>query len=119
MSDQNEMVSPFSSGTSYMIWRSSNCDNCAKDWDPNSLDPNAKPCDIEEAISLASVSEGVILKQIWKRAGEGKTKCPEFSKCADVAPVPVSDGYKNYDASGREFLSNHWQTVDGKKRLVF
>ncbi len=51
----------FPNGTSHMIWREHNCDQCVKDYNPEKHMNGRSCCDIENAISLAAASDGSLL----------------------------------------------------------
>lgn len=83
---------PFSNGTEFMDWISSNCDRCTKGPAIGHCGPNEK-CDIENAFALASIAGGTIKDEIigdeanaqriaarlgWSGDGELPAKCAEF-----------------------------------------
>src|SRR5688572_20665748 len=83
----------FPNGTSYMIWTGRNCDRCVKRYDESKHAKGTSECDIENAIALASATDGTLLHggcapmnkadAIAKRLNwDGKTyleaDCPEF-----------------------------------------
>lgn len=83
----------FPNGTSHMIWDARNCDRCVKRYDETKHPRGLSECDIENAISLASATDGSLLHDgetplnkadaIAKRLGwDGEdyltTDCPEF-----------------------------------------
>ena len=78
-------IMPFSNGTEFMAWRDVNCETCVKDCPKddsgNFLDPL---CDIETALALASVTDGMVCEDIAKRANlpwyEGAFRCSELVK---------------------------------------
>ncbi len=74
-----EKISPFSNSTDFMMWKSNNCDICKKDYD---VENEIVHCDIEEAISIASVSDGEIDNDIADRANlpDVNNKCKEFDR---------------------------------------
>lgn len=51
----------FPNGTSHMIWLVRNCDRCIKNYDPEKHANGRSECDIENAISLASATDGSLL----------------------------------------------------------
>lgn len=59
---ENNKVHPFSNGTEFMIWRSQNCDVCLKDcpYDEETESFGESVCEIEKAISLAAIGDGMI-----------------------------------------------------------
>ena len=73
---------PFSNGTEFMIFREMNCWKCKKDYDERTMKHGINTlCDIEQALSEASVGDGTISDYIAKRAGLDKDwdgKCLEF-----------------------------------------
>jgi hypothetical protein len=83
----------FPNGTSHMIWTDRNCDRCMKRFDPEKHPNGRSDCDIENAISLASASDGTLLHDgftppnkadaIARRLNWGgqnylENDCPEF-----------------------------------------
>lgn len=83
----------FPNGTSFMVWTERNCDRCLKGYDETKHANGRSECDIENAIALASVTDGTLLHDgdtplnkadaIAKRLNwDGKTyltnDCPEF-----------------------------------------
>lgn len=82
MTDKNRVL-PFSNGFEFMYWREQNCDICIKDclYNPETGQYEVK-CDIEEAISLAAVGDGMIDKALAERANLPfcciMTTCLEF-----------------------------------------
>ena len=83
----------FPNGTSYMIWLERNCDRCVKRYDQDKHSNGQSECDIENAIAMASATDGTLLHcestpmnkadAIAKRLNwDGKsyltTNCPEF-----------------------------------------
>lgn len=79
---QKTRVTAFSNGTDFADWRHVNCDQCVKDC-PNDGNGNfGDPlCDIEEAISFGSISDGKIDKGLADRANlpsDGRSVCSEF-----------------------------------------
>lgn len=51
----------FPNGTSYMVWSERNCDRCVKRYDESRHNNGRSDCDIENAISIASASDGTLL----------------------------------------------------------
>ncbi|MDE2103847.1 MAG: hypothetical protein KGL39_41805 [Patescibacteria group bacterium] len=51
----------FPNGTSHMIWMERNCDRCIKRFNPEKHPKGRSDCDIENAISLASATDGTLL----------------------------------------------------------
>lgn len=51
----------FPNGTSHMIWRDRNCDRCFKRFDEEKHKRGRSDCDIENAIALASATDGTLL----------------------------------------------------------
>lgn len=83
----------FPNGTSFMIWIEENCDRCLKRYDEAKHPSGRSDCDIENAIALASATDGTLLhggytplnkaSAIAKRLNwDGRTylehNCPEF-----------------------------------------
>lgn len=75
---------PFSNGSEYRAWRSRNCDTCAKDYVEGNQD---SLCPMEEAISLASITDGKIPRDMAARVGflEGpyerlRDRCREYQQ---------------------------------------
>lgn len=83
----------FPNGTSFMIWNDRNCDRCVKRYDEEKHSNGRSECDIENAISIASATDGTLLHggytplnkadAIAKRLNwDGKSylehACPEF-----------------------------------------
>jgi hypothetical protein len=69
---------PFSNGTEFMIWRERNCDRCKKDMEIIAGE-YISHCDIEDALSFASVTDGMISNEIAERMGNPMDfKCPEI-----------------------------------------
>lgn len=54
----------FPNGTSHMIWMERNCDRCVKRYDEAKHTKGVSECDIENAISIASVLDGTLLA-LW------------------------------------------------------
>lgn len=104
MNNQEQRITPFSNGTEAMMWHGRNCDQCAKQWDPNN--PNIDGCEIE-----AAISGGSIPIEMWKRAGEGKTQCTELV----ARPEPTND----YSIGTPVRYVAKYAEIDGRKRLVF
>lgn len=71
---------PFPNGSSFGDWNCANCDRC---WKSKVSDATGRSrCPVENAIALASVSDGQIPRRIAKRLNwDGKTylttNCPE------------------------------------------
>ena len=76
-----------------MMWNDSNCDRCVKGYDPEKHASGRSGCDIENAIALASATDGTLLHSghtpinkadaIARRLNwDGKSylehNCPEF-----------------------------------------
>lgn len=93
MSETIPRFALFPNGTSFMFWRERNCDRCVKDYDEQKHTGGMSNCDLENAISLASATDGTILHRgctpinkavaIANRLNwDGKTylehDCPEF-----------------------------------------
>lgn len=83
----------FPNGTSFMCWNERNCDRCVKRYDEDKHPKGRSECDIENAIALASATDGSLLHggdtpmnkadAIAKRLNwDGQTylehDCPEF-----------------------------------------
>lgn len=51
----------FPNGTSHMIWTDRNCDRCAKRFDESKHSRGRSDCDLENAISIASATDGTLL----------------------------------------------------------
>ena len=83
----------FPNGTSFTIWSERNCDRCVKGYDEKKHSNGKSECDIENAIALASGTDGTLLHgghtpmnkadAIAKRLNwDGQTylehDCPEF-----------------------------------------
>ncbi len=66
-----DVIKPFSNGTQYLDWQSSNCERCKKYRD-DFKDPEACPIDL--AIGEASVSDGKITNKMAKRMGYDPNK---------------------------------------------
>ena len=63
---------PFSNGTEFMIFREMNCYKCKKDYDGRTMTDGENPlCDIEQALSFASVTDGMVEEDIYNRMGLG------------------------------------------------
>jgi hypothetical protein len=71
-------VKVFSSGHEYRSWLFSNCSKCNKN--VKIINDNyISLCDIEEALALASVSDGLIPQHIFDRMGDpADFDCPEL-----------------------------------------
>jgi len=76
---------PFSNGTEFMNFREINCWKCKKDYDERIMKQGINIlCDIEQALSEASVGDGTISDDIAKRVGldvdykDWDGKCLEF-----------------------------------------
>lgn len=76
----SERIRPFSSGSQYGDWKSSNCARCKK-FDPNCARPEA--CEIDYAVGVAYLDDGTVSVEIARRMGycenHGKYlwMCPE------------------------------------------
>ena len=71
-----KMIKPFSNGTEYMDWRDNNCSRCKKDCEVVG-DTYITHCDIEEAISLGTIT-GQVPDKIYERMGlPDSWDCPE------------------------------------------
>ncbi len=82
-------MEPFSNGTEFGFWYERNCQRCANfvHWeDPLYSD---KHCDIEEAIALASVTDGEIDEAIAARAGVDNDKLTD--RCKEYRQMPEAD----------------------------
>lgn len=66
MAKEGERVRPFSCGTQYADWQESNCERCAKGVDWDAPFPDSK-CDLERALSRASVGDGTISADVARR----------------------------------------------------
>lgn len=53
--------SVFPNGTSFMLWNERNCDVCVKRFDETKHTKGRSECDIENAIALASATDGTLL----------------------------------------------------------
>jgi hypothetical protein len=51
----------FPNGTSHMMWMERNCDQCVKRYDEAKHTKGRSECDIENAIALASATDGSLL----------------------------------------------------------
>ena len=69
----SDLVHAFSNGESYICWRMSNCRNCSKH---NPFDSSS--CDIDNAITEAYYTDGMVTKAISKRMSDEQGKCTEF-----------------------------------------
>ena len=70
-------IQPFGNGEEYLYWRLKNCDQCKKDVELID-DEYITHCDIEEAITWGSVTDGKIGMDIYERMGlPDKWDCPE------------------------------------------
>jgi hypothetical protein len=56
-----ERFALFPNGTSFMMWLDRNCDQCVKCYDENKHKGGRSDCDIENAIALASATDGTLL----------------------------------------------------------
>jgi len=56
-----ERFALFPNGTSFMMWNDRNCDRCVKRYDENKHVQGRSKCDIENAIALASATDGTLL----------------------------------------------------------
>jgi len=70
--EQQEKVSPFSNGEEYLGWTRSNCHNCEKAY---------HQCDIADELLEGTFSDGLVIKNIFKRMGERSGTCTEFTPC--------------------------------------
>lgn len=83
----------FPNGTSLMCWMDQNCDRCVKRYDEAKHTKGRSDCDIENAIALASATDGrlthaghtplnkadAIAKRLnWDGQSYLETDCPEF-----------------------------------------
>jgi len=83
------MIRPFSNGSQYSDWTSSNCDRCTKGYhlQPDGEWPN---CDIESALLNAYFDNGEITTEIAERMGYNSVeqpaqcwKCNEYNATED------------------------------------
>ena len=51
----------FPNGISRAVWRERNCDRCIKRFDPDKHSKGRSDCDIENAIAVASATDGTLL----------------------------------------------------------
>lgn len=51
----------FPNGTSHMFWSERNCDRCVKLYDEDKHSNGRSGCDIENAIAIASATDGTLL----------------------------------------------------------
>ena len=51
----------FPNGTSHMVWCERNCDVCVKRYDEEKHSKGRSECDIENAIAIASATDGTLL----------------------------------------------------------
>ncbi len=80
MNRANKRIRPFSCGSQYGDWNSSNCDQCKK----GAKEPdNEIKCELQNALVYAYFDDGTISKKIAKRIGYFKNhgkyiwECPE------------------------------------------
>lgn len=90
---------PFSNATQYMDWRARNCDRCTKDYD---ADTETCHCEIEYAVSLASIGNGSIGGLSAVRMGflDSATHQPTSAYTWDCPERDAEDGS---DRRKREF----------------
>jgi len=89
--DPERRITPFSNGTEYVIWLDRNCDRCRKQYDPAT---GEAPCDIEESLSVACLTDGKISAEMARRSGLNirwdRPQCHEFEPIGthdDSVPV--------------------------------
>ncbi|MEM7289457.1 MAG: hypothetical protein AAF412_03630 [Pseudomonadota bacterium] len=111
---KQETVRPFSNGDEFMRWEARNCARCTKQWQHGL--PENSSCKIEQQLALACLDDGTIPLNIYQRMGSGSATCPEFIK-APPPPEPSND-YLNFEVTSA-LAKDHWQVIDGEKRLVF
>ena len=83
----------FPNGTSFMVWADRNCDRCIKCFDEANHLRGLSDCDIENAIGMASATDGTLLhggstpinkanaiaqRLNWDGRGYLEHDCPEF-----------------------------------------
>ncbi len=83
----------FPNGTSFMMWTDRNCDRCIKRYDDTKHAQGRSECDIENAIGLASCTDGTLLhggatppnkadaiarRLTWDGQSYLENDCPEF-----------------------------------------
>ena len=83
MPDHSEpMMSPFSNGTDFMIWKFDNCDRCALGYS----DAESRwPCTIEHAMDVAYIGNGDLPVSVAERIGRQdggrlNERCAEFKE---------------------------------------
>ena len=83
---EKKKVCPFSNGTEYMIFEEMNCWKCKKDFNEENPEIGGinHKCEIEQALAVAYVSDGLVSEEIAIRMGLGNGykawdgKCPEI-----------------------------------------
>lgn len=95
-------IQPFSTGTEYMCWNEINCCHCRK-YNPDAVTSD-EGCDIEIALSFASIGDGTIPISIADRAGRNPYqhitfgwKCTEFEQGTWAPPVELTEVQRMVD----------------------
>lgn len=64
----NKKVSPFHCGSQHADWVCANCDHCDK-YDPERPVDDPDACDIDNALTVASLGDGTVSEEIARRMG--------------------------------------------------
>ena len=75
-----EQIRPFSSGSQYRDWQSSNCERCKK----FPLHVNPEKCEIDYAIIVAHLDDGTVSVEIAQRMGYYDNRGSYVWKCPEV-----------------------------------
>jgi hypothetical protein len=64
------MIEPFANAVQYVRWNENNCCHCKK--------YEKKPCEIDDALLIASATDGQVAEEIFDRMGGESGKCKEM-----------------------------------------
>lgn len=86
MDKQTDRVRPFFCGTQYADWVTRNCEECKRGFYQNG---DKLVCEVEEAITIAAISDGYVTPEIAQRMGYDDSlvltwltwQCAEFEAC--------------------------------------
>lgn len=71
----SDRIRPFANGTEYALWQEHNCCRCKRcDWDKLALTGWDTGCELENALSYGSGSDGTISAEIARRLGYSESE---------------------------------------------